>query len=141
MRILVGIAGVCALVLTVAGCGAGGGSSTADQDRDQDTATQEEWPPTDGVVTREQFEERDLTWPLTVDEGELRCEDEAITITVDGTVYAVNGLAEARGAQPIDPVWADDTELAKEIEEAGGDGSFISKIPITDLISVGQELC
>ena len=123
MRILVGIAGVCALVLTVAGCGAGGGSST------------------DGVVTREQFEERDLTWPLTVDEGELRCEDEAITITVDGTVYAVNGLAEARGAQPIDPVWADDTELAKEIEEAGGDSSFIPKIPITDLISVGQELC
>lgn len=53
MRILVGIAGVCALVLTVAGCGAGGGSSTADQDRDQDPATQEEWPPTDGVVTRE----------------------------------------------------------------------------------------
>jgi len=123
MRILVGITGVCALVLTVAGCGAGGSSST------------------DGVVTREQFEERGLTWPLTVDEGELSCEAEAITITVDGTVYAVNGLAEARGAQPIDPVWADDTELAKEIEEAGGDGSFVPKIPITDLIAVGQELC
>jgi len=123
MRIVVGIAGVGALVLAVAGCGAGDGSST------------------DGVVTREQFEERDLTWPLTVDEGELRCEDEAITITVDGTVYAVNGLAKARGAQPIDPVWADDIELAKEIEEAGGDGSFIPKISIHDLISVGQELC
>ena len=123
MRVLVGIAGVGALVLTVAGCGAGGGSST------------------DGVVTREQFEERGLTWPLTVDEGELRCEDGAITITVDGTVYALTGFAKARGAQPIDPVWADDTELAKEIEEAGGDISFIPKISLYDLTSVGKELC
>src|SRR5690606_37758795 len=123
MRIVAGIAGVGALVLAVAGCGAGSSS-------------------TDGaVVTREQFEERGLTWPLTVDEGELRCEDEAITITVDGTVYGLTGFAKARGAQPIDPVWADDTELAREFEEAGGDVSFIPKISLHDLTSVGRELC
>lgn len=125
MRVLAGIAGVCALGLALTGC----------------ATTQEEWPPANGVVTREQFEERGLTWPLTVDKGTLRCVDEAIVILVDGKVYGLTGFAKARGAQPIDPVWADNTELAKEIEEAGGDISFIPKISLYDLTSVGQELC
>lgn len=48
-------------------------------------------------VGREQLGEQ---WPLTVERGTLACEDRDLTITVDGTVYALgaggDGTAPAR---------------------------------------------
>jgi Protein of unknown function (DUF2511) len=64
-------------------------------------------------------------WPLTVDSGTLVCEGAgSVTFTVNGTTYAVNGLAE--GAD-IDPIWAD-----------SGDGL---KKNIGPLIDRGLSLC
>jgi hypothetical protein len=53
-------------------------------------------------------------WPLTADEGVLRCEGSGgvgqVTIDVDGTKYAVNGSAKGdKSNAAIDPIWAEDT--------------------------------
>lgn len=55
-------------------------------------------------------------WPLTVDSGELNCEGSGgvgqATITVDGTRYALNGLAKSNDAnEDIQPIWAKDKKL------------------------------
>jgi hypothetical protein len=73
------------------------------------------------------------SWPLTVDSGTLRCEGQkgagAVVINADGTDYAVNGTAKGQGYADIDPVWADDPELAG------------LKISIGPLIDRGLSLC
>lgn len=100
--------------------------------------TPEEWPPADGAVTRTQFEDRGLVWPLTATEGVLACEAGAVTVTVDGTEYAVNGVA---AGEDITPVWAEDADLAAELEAAGADDVTVPRAPIGDLIDAGLELC
>ncbi len=67
-------------------------------------------------------------WPLTVEDGVLRCEGSAVIIRVGGTDYAVNGAATGKGAD-IDPIWA-------------ADPSGISpKLSIGPLIDRGLALC
>ena len=70
-------------------------------------------------------------WPLTVDEGTLRCEGSggvgSVTIDVDGTTYAVNGIAKGGDGvaknKDIELVWAagDTAGLKKDI------GPFIER--------------
>ena len=45
-------------------------------------------------------------WPLTVDSGVLRCEDDAVTFSVGSRTYALNGTAMTRGLPEIEPIWA-----------------------------------
>lgn len=67
---------------------------------------------------------------------------ESVTITVDGTEYAVNGTAANR-AEDIEPIWDVNQELLDEIEEAGEEApdDFTPRVPISDLIDTGLELC
>lgn len=78
------------------------------------------------TVTRADFGDE---WPLTVEEGELACEADAVTFTTGGTTYGVNGLAIGRGHPEIDPIWADDPE------------GLVPKINIGPLLQRGLELC
>ena|SRR5437660_8134727 len=77
-------------------------------------------------VTRADFGD---AWPLTVDGGTLACEGAgAVTFTVGGTTYAVNGMASGNGQWPdIDPIWAK--------------GSDTPKKDIGPLIDRGLQLC
>ncbi|MFN8169291.1 MAG: DUF2511 domain-containing protein [Candidatus Nanopelagicales bacterium] len=55
-------------------------------------------------------------WPLTVDGGTLACNGSGgvgvVTITVDGTVYALNGTAKGQKAGiDIAPIWAADPDI------------------------------
>lgn len=70
-------------------------------------------------------------WPLTVDEGIVRCEGAGeVYFEAEGTTYAVNGTAQgASGAPEIDPIWADDPEIEGV------------KINIHQIIERGLELC
>jgi hypothetical protein len=89
-----------ALVIGVSGCGTGGEPGEE--------------------VSRD---EMGNDWPLTVESGTLRCAGEsglgAATIEVDGSRYALNGIAKAQNAgQDIQPIWAssdDGTGLKKSI--------------------------
>ena len=57
-------------------------------------------------VTRSDF---GTEWPLTVEQGDLRCDRGVITFTADEVTYAVNAAAlEATDHPQIDPIWADD---------------------------------
>lgn len=74
-------------------------------------------------------------WPLTVDSGELNCEGSGgvgqATITVDGTTYALNGLAKSNDAnEDIQPIWAEDKRLGMGLKK-----------DIGPLIDRALELC
>lgn len=71
------------------------------------------------------------TWPLTVDSGTLECIDGTkITIKVNGTRYALNGLARSDSSLPdFEPMWADDPS------------SPGLKMSVGPLIAEGQQLC
>ena len=89
-----------------------------------------------GSANSKEISSSDLgeSWPLTVSGGTLHCEGSdgvgAVTIEVDGTTYALNGIAEGQGAGvAIDPIWA----ANPEIEGA--------KKNIGVLVSEGLALC
>lgn len=73
-------------------------------------------------------------WPLTVEQGTLRCEGGggvgAVTIEVDGVTYALNGTAKSqKKGQDIQPIWAPNPDIAG------------SKKDIGVLIDEGLKLC
>lgn len=67
-------------------------------------------------------------WMLTVNEGELKCEGGAISFTANGTAYAVNGTAKAKGYGDISSIWQAGTPP-------------IPKKDISPLIDKGLTLC
>lgn len=74
------------------------------------------------------------SWPLTVAQGTLKCEGiggvGAVTIEVDGTVYALNGVAKSQNAgAAIDPIWAANPAINGAKKDIG------------DLVSDGLSLC
>jgi hypothetical protein len=82
-----------------------------------------------GVVSRALFEAQGFRWPLTVDEGTVRCEAFAISfVAPNGREYALNGVASSRYPR-IDPIWAADPDFPG------------LKISIGPLIDAGQPLC
>jgi hypothetical protein len=64
-------------------------------------------PQRQGHVSRADFGD---AWPLTVDEGELSCDQTgssrgAVVFEAGGTRYGLNGTATRRGYPAIDPIW------------------------------------
>jgi hypothetical protein len=66
-------------------------------------------------------------WPLTVQGAHIACQNSAVTATINGTEYAVNGTARSRGYPDIDPYWAA--------------GEYAPKKSIGSLIQYGLSLC
>jgi hypothetical protein len=74
-------------------------------------------------------------WPLTVESGELNCEGSdgvgQATITVDGTTYALNGLAKSNDSnEDVQAIWAEDKKLGMGLKK-----------DIGPLIDRALELC
>lgn len=97
----------------------------------------------DGVaVSRADFVERGLSWPLTVDAGRLGCRARAVWFKApDGREYAVNGMAASKGYDRIDPILAVDEETLRLLKAAGADVSFKPRLDPRDLIAEGLKLC
>lgn len=110
--------GAALLITTLASCGGsrsdsaqeGGGSSNA------------------ALMSRDQL---GSDWPLTVDEGAVRCEGAGeVYFEATGQTYAVNGTAMGMSDLPdIDAIWADDPETPG------------LKINIGPIIDRGLKLC
>lgn len=69
--------------------------------------------PPPGYVSREMLGDE---WPLTVEEGTLRCDGPAVAGAIffeaEGRWYPVNGIARGRSeGVEIDVIWADDPEI------------------------------
>ncbi len=72
----------------------------------------------------------DRQWPLTVEQGTLFCDADAVTFVADGQTYALNGLARGRElGMDIDPIWIDNPDVEGY------------KISIGPLIDLGLTLC
>lgn len=93
----------------------------------------------DGLpVTRSEFEEQDLQWPFSLEEGSLHCDDGQVYFQArTGESYAVNQAAMESGdyAHP-DPIWID----APEEEDSEG-ASVPGKIPLADMAEYGEQEC
>lgn len=102
--------------------------STGGDDR---AASEGEDPTSSGlVVSRRTFTEAGMEWPLTADEGVLRCESGAVVIEVYGNDYALNGMARSLGRyRDLHDIWADDPEVEG------------LKISVGPLIDMGLTLC
>jgi len=70
-------------------------------------------------------------WPLTVSSGTLRCLDDggSVVFENDEKTYAVNGTADSRGYDDINPIWKDNPS------------NITPKVNIGPLIDAGLELC
>ncbi|ROO87314.1 uncharacterized protein DUF2511 [Actinocorallia herbida] len=67
-------------------------------------------------------------WPFTVEEGDLACEDEEVTFTVDGTTYGLNDAARRHQPDPA-PIQADDPQTPG------------TKISLEHVITEGLAFC
>ena len=98
--------------------------------------------PDEGVpVDRATFEENGHTWPLTVDEGTIHQNNDAIYFEdADGNTYALNGIAQ-QDHDPLDPIWLQDEDMIQEIEEAGAevDEDAIPRVSIGPLIDTVND--
>jgi hypothetical protein len=117
------------MIIVLSGCG--GNTSDAQQAADNaeaiGTAT-----PTSARASNEHFMSRadyGKGWPLTVESGTLRCDNDAVTFETDSLTYGVNGTALTKGLPRIDPIWAPNPEVKG------------LKIDIGPLIDEGLALC
>lgn len=102
-------------------------------------------------VSRSEFGDR---WPLSVEEGTVKClSNGAVIFVAAGREYGVNGFAKSRGYQAIDIIWAKDfaryDKMADEI--AAGTKTPLSEVKeslgpvfrkdIGPVLDLGLSLC
>lgn len=84
-------------------------------------------------VSRAEFTQAGLTWPLTPDAGTLECPGSGWVVfrpQGQGAEYAVNGLAKGSGRYyELDSIWTDDPTVAG------------LKVDASDLTDAGLNLC
>lgn len=86
--------------------------------------------PTSVTVTQAEFGEQ---WPLTIPQGQLRCESVAwVLLEADGVTYAVNGTARGHAKRAG---WADANDIWRDSPSGYG------KVLMTPLIDRGLQLC
>lgn len=106
-------------------------TSTAAPEPPPTTAPETMPAPPPGYVSREMLGDE---WPLTVEDGTLRCDGPAVAGAIffqaEGRWYPVNGIARGRSEGiEIDVIWADDPDIPG------------AKKHIGVLIERGLELC
>lgn len=101
-----------------------------------------------GEISQKEYGDK---WPFTVEKGDLACRNNAVFFVVNGTAYAVNGVASSQGYNDITPIWREEPELleyAKQVakkenrtlvdvqKEMG-----ILRVNISPILNDGLELC
>lgn len=122
------LAACVAAALAVAACGEAGPPETV---------------PVGKPVSKAEFEQAGLKWPLLLDHGRVGCDGMALWFrSDDGMTYGLNGVANGSGRYAaIEPIWAENAELMDEIRGAGmPDGPIIS-VNIGDLIEEASKVC
>lgn len=90
-------------------------------------------------------------WPFSVEKGDIACRKNAVFFVVDGTAYAINGVASSQGYTDITPIWRENPEfleqqkqIAKkekkslaEVQEIMG----ILRVDISPILNEGLKLC
>ena len=117
-----------ALAIAVAACGEG---------------SPPEHGPVGKPVTRAEFEQAGLKWPLTVDRGLVGCDGMALWFrSEDGVTFGLNGVANGSGRYAeIEPIWAENSKLMGEIRAAGLPEGPTIRVNIGDLINEASKAC
>jgi hypothetical protein len=94
------------------------------------------------LVSRAQFRERGLKWPLTVEEGKLGCTRLARWVEVNGSRYGLNGSASAReGYLDLFQIWAVDEKMAADLRAAGIPNEPPLRVNVGDMIEEAGRFC
>jgi hypothetical protein len=100
-------------------------------------------------VSRAEFERGGLTWPFTVDRGQLACDrigpndsgGSAVTFTTPaGATYALNGSARTRH-EYADPILVADAAMMRSLRAAGDTDPYVVRIDPRDARAEGLKLC
>lgn len=115
------------LTLVFVGCAGSAPVTDAAQPK-QDRGQAPELAPNEAMMSKGELGK---DWPLTVEEGIVRCEGASeVYFTAEGRTYAVNGMAMTVSDLPeIDAIWADNPDIKG------------LKINIGPIIDRGLELC
>lgn len=98
--------------------------------------------PSSRSVSRQTFASAGLQWPLTVDEATIGCTGNARWVRVGGTSYGLNGIATVgRGYRPLEPIWAIDEAMARDLARAGVPNDPPVRINVGDMIQETGKLC
>lgn len=94
-------------------------------------------------VTKAEFEQAGLQWPLTVGRGRVGCDGMALWFrSEDGVTYGLNGVANGSGRYAeIEPIWAENAKLMGEIRAAGLPEGPTIRVNIGDLINEASKVC
>jgi hypothetical protein len=111
-------------VLALTACTSSAGTSDNRSDNAKPVDSAEDTGEPTGHIT----ERTDKPWPFTVASGTLACSGQAVTFTIAEGTYGLNDAAQRKHPAP-DPIWADDPDNPG------------SRIPLTEVIGKGLELC
>jgi hypothetical protein len=120
-------------ILTLTSCSSSGDETNVNLETNTDNTIQE--------ISIEDFGEK---WPFTVDKGVLKCDGAAVTFSVEGKVYPVNGVASQKTVYQLEDIWAYDDKMIQEFIDAGMNEAEIQPKPrksIAPIIDAGLELC
>jgi len=108
-----------------------------------DGASPPEPVPVGKPVTRAEFEQAGLKWPLNVDRGRVGCHGTALWFrSEDGVTYGLNGVANGSGRYAeIEPIWVENAKLMGEIRAAGLPKGPTIRVNIGDLINEASKVC
>lgn len=95
------------------------------------------------AVSNSDFQKRGHTWPLSVERGRVGCDGPAYWFASgDGKKYGLNGIASAeKGYEPIEEIWAVDTERMAELRKAGIKDGIVLRVDIGGLIAEAEAAC
>lgn len=91
------------------------------------------------------------SWPFTVESGELGCYEQAVFFIANDKEYAVNGVAQSKGYDAIEPIWKEDSSLLeyqkaiakkenktlRQVQDEMG----VSRVNIGPILQEGLKLC
>jgi hypothetical protein len=108
-----------------------------------DRSSPPEPAPVGKPVTKAEFEQAGLKWPLTIDRGRVGCDGMALWFrSEDGVTYGLNGVANGSGRYAeIEPIWAENAKLMGEIRAAGLPKRPTIRVNIRDLINEASKVC
>lgn len=124
---------IASLILILTGCSSSNDETDVNLEPSTDKTMQE--------ISKDDFGEK---WPFTVDKGILKCDGAAVTFTVEGKEYPINGVASQKTVYKTEDIWAYDDKMIQGFIDAGMTEDEIEPKPrksIAPIIDAGLKLC
>lgn len=134
---------ICLVAASVLSCNTENTSSTSAPVKEEQIEKQEESTSDNAItISKKDFKE----WPLTVEGGQLSCENGNVILLAEGTLYGVNGTgstyAKEHGGKSISDIQAIDLKKQKELIDVGVPKENAKVfMDISEILKKGESLC